>query len=372
MRINIASTHRFHLLDLAREMSRQGHDVAFYSFVPEKRCASFGLPKRCCHSFTWFIVPFLVLDRLFPNSHRIIKYWNLAMDYYMSLFMRPCDVYIALGSVYLKSLESAKAKYGAKVILEWGSKHIVEQLKMFGKLETYSKYCLNRELSQYAIADYISISTDHVRESFVKNGIDDRKLFVNPYGVSLSQFHPTTLSGDYDLIYVGGWRTEKGSNYLVEVCRKYGYRLIHVGAIVNMAFPEDELFTHIDAVDQKELVKYYSKARVFVIPSLSEGLAMVQAQAIACGLPVVCSKNSGGRDLKDYVKSPEYIIEMKDYSIETLHACIEQALLLASMQKGERNYAGNISGNLSWEAYGKRYCKFLDSMKNENKCDKEK
>ena len=51
---------------------------------------------------------------------------------------------------------------------------------------------------------------------------------------------------------------------------------------MNMAFPEDELFTHIDAVDQKELVKYYSKARVFVIPSLSEGLAMVQAQAIAC------------------------------------------------------------------------------------------
>lgn len=29
MKINIASTHRFHLLDLARELSHQGHDVVF-------------------------------------------------------------------------------------------------------------------------------------------------------------------------------------------------------------------------------------------------------------------------------------------------------------------------------------------------------
>ena len=187
-------------------------------------------------------------------------------------------------------------------------------------------------------------------------------MFVNPYGVSLAQFYPTTLSGDYDLIYVGGWRYEKGSNYLVDVCRKYGYRLIHVGSLVNLKFPEDDLFTHVDAVDQKELVNYYAKAKVFVIPSLSEGLAMVQAQAIACGLPVVCSKNTGGRDLKKYVKNPEYIIEMSDYSIEALHNSIEKALSLASKQNGVRNYAGDVSSNLSWEAYGKRYSKFLDSI----------
>lgn len=362
MRINIASTHRFHLLDLSRELSKQGHDVAFYSFVPKKRCVSFGLSGKCCHSFTWLIIPFLLLSKLFPNSRRINKYWNLVMDYYMAMTMRPCDVYIALGSVYVKSLETAKKKYGAKVIVEWGSKHIVEQLKMFGKYESYPKYFLNRELTQYEKADYISISTDHVKESFVKHGVDEGKLFVNPYGVALSQFYPTTLSGDYDIIYVGGWRFEKGSNYLVEVCQKYGYRLLHVGSIVNLKFPEGDHFTHINAVDQKELVKYYAKAKVFAIPSLSEGLAMVQAQAIACGLPVVCSKNTGGRDLKDYVDNPEYIIEMKDYSIESLHNCIEQAISLASKQKGQRNYAGNISGNLSWEAYGKRYSKFLDSI----------
>lgn len=46
MKINIASTHRFHLLDLARELERQGHDVKFYSYVPTQRCTQFGLNKK--------------------------------------------------------------------------------------------------------------------------------------------------------------------------------------------------------------------------------------------------------------------------------------------------------------------------------------
>ena len=93
---------------------------------------------------------------------------------------------------------------------------------------------------------------------------------------------------------------------------------------------------------------------------------MVQAQAVSCGLPLVCSKDSGGRDLKQYVNNPMFIIEMKDNSIGSLHEAIELALSLASKQKGERNYAGGISSNLSWNAYGKRYCNFLKIIQNES------
>lgn len=46
MKINIASTHRFHLLDLARELEKQGHDVKFYSYVPQKDVSNLGLIKK--------------------------------------------------------------------------------------------------------------------------------------------------------------------------------------------------------------------------------------------------------------------------------------------------------------------------------------
>lgn len=362
MIINVASSHRFHLLDLARELARQGNDVRFYSYVPAKRCEEYGLPKGCAKSFTWLVLLFFGVQKLIGERAWLTRLRNYLIDWYVSKTMLPCDVFIGLGSVYLSSFKKAKEKYGAKTILEWGSKHVIEQNRVFGILDKYPKKDLNRELTQYKIADYIAIAADHVKQSFLIHGVPENKLFVNPYGVALEQFHPTELNGDYDIIYVGGWRYRKGSDKLIELCKRYGYKLLHVGAIVNLPFPTEGNFTHIDPVDQRQLVKYYAQAKVFVIPSLSEGLAMVQAQAIVCGLPLVCSKDTGGRDLKQFLAHPEYIIEMPDLSIETMHKCVEKALALAGKQLGVRNYAGDISKSLTWEAYGKRYNDFLKSL----------
>lgn len=369
MRINIASTHRFHLLDLARELSLQGHDIAFYSFVPKKRCISFGLDKKCCHSFTWLAVPFIILKRILPKVQFVEKCWYLAMDYYMSIFMRPCDVYIALGTVYLKSLETAKHKYGAKTILEWGSKYIDEQQRILKDIGAplNNEYFNDRSRKGYKVADYIAISSNHVKDSFEKYSFPAEKLFMNHYGVDLSMFYPTQLTESYyDIIMVGGWSLRKGCDLIIDLCKTYKYSFLHVGSIVDLPFPNLENMHHFDSVNQKELVKYYAQAKVFLLPSREEGLAMVQAQAVSCGLPLVCSKDSGGGDLIKYVNNPMFIIEMKDYSIDSIHESIELALSLASKQKGKRNYAGDISSNLSWNAYGKRYCNFLNFIQNES------
>lgn len=356
MKINIASSHRFHLLDLARELSKQGHDVRFYSYVPTKRCDLFGLNRKNCHSLVWLAAPFFLLCKMFPSKSKyIIEIRNILLDNYMAYFMRPCDVYICLGTVYKKSIVSAKKKYNAITILEWGSKHIIEQLKCFDKLSNYPKRLLQRQLDDYNFADYISIPASHVKNSFIKNGIDNNKLIVNPYGVDLSQFNPTVLNDNYDIITVGGWRYEKGSDLLMELCKKYKYKLLHVGAIVGLEFPECEVMHHIEPVNQNQLINYYSKAKIFVLPSRAEGLALVQAQALVCGLPIVCSKETGGSDLRNLITDKKWIIEMKDLSLEELNKCVVEALELSKAQTGERNYLGGDISNLTWEAYGQRY-----------------
>lgn len=362
IRVNIASTHRFHLLDLARELDKQGFDVRFYSYVPTKRCASFGLRPQCCYSFLWLAAPFLLLNKLFPNWSTIIFFRNVVLDWFMCCFMRPCDVYICLGSVYKQSIKAAKQRFNAATILEWGSKHIIEELKKINGLNTYSPKMLKRELDGYDLADYIAIATTHVKESFLKHGIVASKLFVNPYGVELSQFSPTECTNEYDLIMVGGWRYRKGCDLLIEVCRRYHYRLLHVGAIVNMDFPKDANMHHVDSVDQSLLIEYYKQAKVFVLPSRSEGLALVQAQALACGLPIVCSKDTGGRDLRDFLDDKRWIIEMNELSVDELNKCIRVALYLSDMQKGKRNYALKAIDCLTWESYGKRYAKFIQNI----------
>lgn len=365
MKINIASTHRFHLLDLARELKKQGHDVKFYSYVPKKRCVEFGLESNDVKSITLLALPFFLFQKIFGNKSWIIKYRNIVLDYYMSFFMRPCDIYIALGTVYLHSLKSAKDKFKAKVILEWGSKHIDEQQRILKQINApiNEEYFNERSRKGYGMSDYIAISSNHVKKSFLDNNIRESKLLLNPYGVDLSMFHPTELTAPvYDIIFVGGWRLRKGCDLLIELCEKFNYSLLHVGSITDLSFPKKSNLRHIDSVNQCELVKYYSHAKVFILPSREEGLSMVQAQAVACGLPVVCSKDSGGADLRKYIDSPEYIIEAVSLTVDSLHVAVEKALGFAAMQQGIRQYAGDISHRLSWEAYGKRYNNNIETI----------
>ena len=45
------------------------------------------------------------------------------------------------------------------------------------------------------------------------------------------------------------------------------------------------------------LVEHYQQSHCFVMSSIEEGMAMVQMQALACGLPLICTTNTGGEDL---------------------------------------------------------------------------
>ena len=161
---------------------------------------------------------------------------------------------------------------------------------------------------------------------------------------------------------VGGWSFRKGCDLIVEAIKQSNYRFLHVGSIVDMEFPEDgEQFTHVDAVDQSLLVNYYNKTKVFVLPSREEGLAMVQAQAIACNLPIVGSKDSGAEDLKAIVEHPEYISIIEDFTSTALLNSIDMALAQHEKLNGLL-YVGDVAAKLTWKAYGKRYSDFINTI----------
>jgi glycosyltransferase involved in cell wall biosynthesis len=220
MKITIAASHRFHLLDLARELASLGHEVRFYSYVPTKRAMKFGLKKEHSFSLYWMMLPFLALYKISKGANWSVKLKNQALDFFVSKFMIRCDVYIALGTIYKNSLLVAKHKHNAITILEWGSKHIIEQ-EIAIAAATHAKkqdaYFIKRSTDGYELADYISIPAEHVEQSFLKHGIHKNKLLVNPYGVDLSMFKPTTLNQDnqYDVIMVGNWSYTKGCDFIV-------------------------------------------------------------------------------------------------------------------------------------------------------------
>ncbi|WP_149243697.1 glycosyltransferase family 4 protein [Dyadobacter sp. 32] len=368
MRITIASYGgRNWLLDTAKELSELGHDVRFFSYFPTKRAVKMGLKKECSYSYFLVAIPFLILLRLTKRAHWALFLYHYFFDHLTAWLSGPCDVFIGQSPMHVYSLEYVKRKYSAKIILERGTRHVLEQVKALslnpalnGK-NPMPDIFLKRDLKGYELADSITVPSKIVEESFIINGIPKHKLFVNPFGVDLKEFSPTTLDkiDTYDLIIVGQWCHRKGCDLLIEACRTHKFRLLHVGSIIDVEFPKDPLFTHIDSVNQKELRLYYAKAKVFVLPSREEGLALVQPQALICGLPIVCSKYTGGRDLRAFIEDPKWIIEMDDLTVEELSNSIFQGIELSKQQTGERSYSSNMESILSWKAYGKRYNNFL-------------
>ena len=371
MRINIASGGgRSHLLDTAKELEKFGHQVRFYSYVPTKRAIKFGLKKECNRTYFILALPFLALLKLTKRANWALFIFHYLFDYFTAWYMQTCDVFIGHSPMHVYSLKYAKKKYNAIIIIERGTSHIFNYIKLLennpalnGK-KIMPEMFIKRDLSGYELADYISIPSEFSKKSFLKYGILNEKIFVNPYGVNLKQFKPTALDENdiYDLIIVGQWSYRKGCDMLTDVCKKYNFRLIHVGAIIDVPFPESSNMVHIDPVDEKELVKYYSKSRVFILPSREDGFGLVLPQAIACGLPIVCSKNTGGPDLKQLISDKKWIIEMEDLSVDDMGICIHNALELSKGQVGLRCYSEEISNYFSWDAYGKRYNDFLKNI----------
>jgi glycosyltransferase involved in cell wall biosynthesis len=53
-------------------------------------------------------------------------------------------------------------------------------------------------------------------------------------------------------------------------------------------------------VRQAELKNYYSDASLLVLPSVQDGWGMVYTEALAAGVPVLCTDRTGAQDVIDH------------------------------------------------------------------------
>ena len=369
IKINVVSLGRRWLLDVARELEKQGYEVAFYTAVPYKRMKKFGLKKESSKSIFWIMTPFILLSKMFPVFG--MKVMNSVFDYFVSLYMRNSDIYISDVNIHKKRCFRVAKKKSKFRLLESGSTHILNQKKLLEnyliskKMPNDKRYCIKKsdledELNQYKECDYILVPSKIVKQTYLENNYPFNKLFYNPYGVDLSKFYPLKFSKkEFDIIMTGSWCYRKGCDLIQQLCLKQNYSFLHIGKIMDMQFPESANMKHIEAVDQNTLIKYYAKAKIFVLPSREEGLALVQRQAIACGLPVVCSKFTGGKDIGEVTDLKEWIFEMKDFSLAALEEEVSKALIFCSLNKV---FNRDQLDNISWEAYGRRYSTFIEHL----------
>jgi glycosyltransferase involved in cell wall biosynthesis len=328
----------------------------------------FGLPKRCHRSLLPAMAPWIFMQRFGPRARR--EEWDQRLlerlDRLIARRLEPCDVFIGMSGLCVESARVAKEKYGAKVFIERGSRHILSQKQILDEIadrvtnaDRVSPFAVRRELASYELADVVVVPSQHVVESFLEQGFPKERLFKNPYGVDLKMFPPTSapVTTLPTILYVGTWSLQKGCDVLYEAWRKMeGTRLMHVGAIGDAPLPSDPKFSHYDPVPQWHLKDFYGQANLFVLASRQDGWGLVLAQALSCGLPVVCTDRTGGADLRELLADPRWVIVVPHDDVKALTEGINEGLELAASQSGLRDILGEEGRRqLSWRAYGRRY-----------------
>ena len=356
---------RFHVLDLARELDALGEDVRFYSYVPRRRAQRFGLPAHCHRGLLPFVAPLVAWERMAPRvwpagQERAMAH---ALDAAVTAWLKPCDVFICMSGMYLGAARHAKARYGALVYLERGSQHIVAQrriLERLGAARGPSDFIVARECAGYELADRIAAPSSSVVNSFETEAPHLKsKLFVNAYGVDLNLFPQRAgprPEGPPRALFVGGWSLRKGVDILMRAIKSLpGVMLTHVGGQGDHPFPDgDPQFERTGQVPQWQLTEHYCRADVFVLASREEGFGLVLLQALASGLPIVCTTRTGGADLALSPELASRILVAPPDDADALARALAKALedgpgrTRAPLPQADRNL-------LSWTAYGARY-----------------
>ena len=369
-RVGIATSGRFHLLDLARELDALGVKVRFYSYVPRKRAQKFGLPTRCHVALLPFVFPLVALERLFPRffpraTERLLCW---ALDVVTILRMQRCDIFICMSGIYLQAARFARWRYGARVILHRGSRHILSQREILADhsdARPVTPFTIRRELDGYAIADRIAVPSTQVAESFAQWPEHASKLFLSPYGVDLDQFplRVRSLPSEPTLLFVGHWSYRKGVDILTAAIEGIdGVRLVHVGSISDVPFPKDHRFVHYQPVPQWELNKFYAGAHVFVLASREEGLAVVQCQALASGLRLVCTDRTGGADLARLQGFARLVRVVPTDDAKALRRALVEALDDATGKSHVPSITEAERQMLGWRRYAIQHLRFINEL----------
>jgi len=164
----------------------------------------------------------------------------------------------------------------------------------------------NRELER---ADMIFCPSKFVRDSMLYNGIPESKCVLNPYGVDTLQFTPrAAMPFKPRFICVGAICLRKGHQYLFRAFEKVRKVLKDAELIcVGGDYPDfrrerprwQGSFTHYQNIPVTQLAQLLRESTAFVFPSNEEGFAKSIIEAMASGLPIIATHQSGATTLVD-------------------------------------------------------------------------
>jgi glycosyltransferase involved in cell wall biosynthesis len=223
------------------------------------------------------------------------------------------DHLIAFNRQALAQFRAARRAGYASVALMTGSPHVRRVARQHAlarrryPLErSFGTHVVRRYLVEYAQADRIHVASRCTWESFLEHGVPEGKLSLFPL-TPHPRYAPAEeppATDTFDVVYAGSLSVAKGVPLLIDAVRRLPHadlRLVLVGGwktrgmrrFVERACAQDPRIE----VRPGDPLPHLRAARLCAHPTYEDGFAYAPAEALACGVPVLVSEDTGMRDL---------------------------------------------------------------------------
>ena len=171
---------------------------------------------------------------------------------------------------------------------------------------------------EWDLADLVVVNSEWSRDALIGQGVPAEKLAVvplayDPPATASAEPARRELGGPLRVLWLGTVSLGKGIPYLLQAAAKLPDVQFHVAgpllvspSAVATAPPNVKFHGQVPHLLSSEL---YRSADVFVLPTITDGFAITQLEAMSWGLPVIATSHCG-RVVKDGYNG--YIVPVRD------------------------------------------------------------
>lgn len=181
---------------------------------------------------------------------------------------------------------------------------------------------------EWALADYIIVNSEWSKKAIVKQGAESSKVKILP--LSYEPHVNVTVNKKVNtktlkVLFAANVILRKGIQYLFECAKQlkeYDIEFIVAGPIniaPHIVKGTTNNISFLGKIERNELYKFYLGADVYILPTLSDGFAITQIEAMSYGLPVIATSRCG-----EVVTSGVDGIVVNPYSGDELSSAILQ------------------------------------------------
>jgi len=227
---------------------------------------------------------------------------------------------------------------------------------------------VHRVLDELNRASAIRVCSDHARQTFLDHGVAADRVHAIPIGIDLEHFHPVDKTDDvFRVLVVSSVTPRKGVHYALEAFERAqlpNTEMVIIGGTGDAwsrRLIEDYTrrcanirLEHCD-VSREPVGQHYGRASVLVHAAVEDGFGLVIPQALACGRPVVATRESGASEV---IRDGEtgFVVPARDVDV-----LVDRLRLLhsdATLREHMGHRAPATVAHLSFAAHAERMCEF--------------